>query len=64
MIWIVLLALVSFSLILLGCWLTVKRFRILRDDLQAGRVKAYAEIAKIARETAEKERSADSQTNS
>ena len=64
MIWVVLLSLVSFSLILFGCWLTVKRVRFLREDLEAGRVKAYAEMAKIAKEAAEKERTADSQTNS
>ena len=54
MIWIVLLSLVSFSLILFGCWITMKRIRFLREDLEAGRVKAYAEMAKIAKEAEEK----------
>jgi hypothetical protein len=49
MIWVFLLALVAFVLVLFGCWLTMSRVRKYREDIEASRAKAFAEMAELAR---------------
>jgi hypothetical protein len=50
MIWVILLSLVSFFLVFFGCWLTMSRVRKFREESEANRVRAFAEMAQLARE--------------
>jgi uncharacterized protein YacL len=59
MIWFVLLILFALVMVLFGFWLTVTRIRDFREMVEVNRVKAFAEMAQIAKK-AEEEKNLDS----
>jgi hypothetical protein len=50
MIWLFLLVLVALILVLFGCWLTMSRVRKYREAAESNRVRAFAEMERLAKE--------------
>jgi hypothetical protein len=59
MIWVVILGFIAFFLVLFGCWLTMSRVRKYREAAESNRVRAFADMERLA-ENADENQTLDS----